>query len=250
MTKLSVVIITKNEEHNIRRCIQSCLALNAEILVLDSHSTDDTVRIAESLGAQVHSIDWIGYGATKNQGANLAQNDWILSLDADEALNEGLQKAIAERVKLGMEVSGYWLKRSLVFGEKILHFGAVRNEFRLRLYNKNDMEWNLKSVHEDLTSKKNTPLVYGELQGCLLHYSYSDLKDMRMRLDKYARLSAQDLKKKSKINLRINRMVNPIVSFIKNYIFRLGLFDGKVGYLFAKEQANYVRNKYRYALKN
>ena len=250
MIKLSIVIITKNEARNIERCIKSCLPLKAEIIVLDSKSADGTVAIAKSLGATVHTVDWQGYGATKNHGAKLAAYDWVLSLDADEAINDGLQKSILERIELEGEVSAYWLKRSLVFLNKPLHFGAVRNETRLRLYNKNELQWNLKSVHEDLVPKKKVNTAYGELQGSLLHYSYTDLADMKSRLDKYAQLSAKELKSKSKLSLSIKRIFNPMISFIKNYIINMGFVDGKLGYVFAREQAHYVRKKYRYALDN
>lgn len=248
MTKLSVVIITKNEAHNIKRCITSCMPLQAEILVLDSQSTDQTVAIAESLGATVHKVDWQGYGATKNQGAAIAQHDWILSLDADEALNEGLQKSIVDAIENPKNVSGYWLRRSLVFLGKTLYYGAVRHETRLRLYNKIHLEWNLKKVHEDIVTKENITATFGELQGSLLHYSYTDLQDMKRRLDRYAQLSAQELKSKSSVNLYLKRILNPLISFIKNYVFNLGFADGKLGYVFAREQARYVKNKYKYAL--
>ncbi len=247
---LSVVIITKNEEHNIERCIRSCLSLNAEILVLDSQSTDQTVSIAEGLGAQVHSIEWRGYGATKNHGAALAQHNWILSLDADEALDENIQKNILEAVQ-ETSVTGYWLRRSFIFNGKQLFYGALKNEKRLRLYQKDHMHWNLNAVHEDLVSKKNAiEPVLGTLQGGILHYSYRDLDDMRKRLNKYAALSAQKLAHKSAIYLKLKKAFAPTFSFLKNYVVRKGFLDGKEGLVFAKEQAQYVRKKYQFALKH
>jgi glycosyltransferase involved in cell wall biosynthesis len=222
--------------------------LKAEILVLDSHSTDGTVRIAQDLGATVHKIDWKGYGATKNEGARLAKNDWILSLDADETVNEALQNALLDEEKFDKELTGFWLRRSLVFLGKTLIFGAVKNEFRLRLYNKNYLKWDLKAVHESLVPKQKGALSYGELQGCLLHYSYRDENDMVERLDKYARLSTDELSSKSRLYLQFKKTFAPTFSFIKNYFFKKGFADGRQGKIFAKAQAAYVKKKYDYAL--
>jgi glycosyltransferase involved in cell wall biosynthesis len=251
MTNLSVVIITKNEAHNIERCITSCLPLDAQIIVLDSHSTDNTEQLAKNLGAQVHKVDWKGYGATKNEGAHLAKNNWILSLDADEALDENLQKNIIQTLKEEKDLAGCWLYRSFIFNDKQLLYGALKNEKRLRLYNKIKMQWNLDSVHEDLEPiDKSIDWPTATLQGSLLHYSYKNIEDMRERLDKYAQLSAEKLHQKSTFYLSLKKIVAPSFSFLKNYFFRLGILDGKEGFIFAKEQANYVRKKYAYAIRN
>lgn len=247
---ISVVIITKNEAHNIGRCIESCLALNTEIIVLDSYSTDSTVSIAENLGAKVVQVDWKGYGPTKNYGAEIASNDWIFSLDADEALDEELQQSVLEFINSNPNRAAYWLSRSLVFFDKILKYGAVRGEKRLRLYHRKQLEWNDKSVHEELVKKKDVPAFFGELEGSLLHYSYTDLADMKIRMDQYALLSAENLKHKPKAILRLKRLLNPVVSFFKNYIINMGFADGNLGFVFAREQAIYVYKKYSYALKN
>ncbi len=249
MAKLSVVIITKNEAHNIERCINSCLPLQAEIIVLDSHSTDNTVQIVKRLGAQVHLIDWNGYGATKNHGAKLATHDWILSLDADEALDENLQKNILETLHSEDNFYGYWLRRALIFNGQQLTHGAVKNEKRLRLFNKKFLQWNLNEVHEDLEKiNENQAVFYGQLEGKILHYSYKNELDMEKRLDKYAKLSAQKLSSKSTVYLKLKKYFAPKFSFIQNYYFKKGYQDGTNGRLFAKAQARYVRKKYSYAL--
>ena len=246
---LSIVIITKNEEHNIERCIKSCLPLQAQIIVLDSQSTDNTVAIAEGLGASVHSVEWQGYGATKNQGAQLAQHEWILSLDADEALDVSLLENIKQVIDTEDGLAGYWMHRSFIFNGQQLFYGALKNERRLRLYDKRKMHWNLNSVHEDLVAKDNSiEWAYGELQGSLLHYSYKNLEDMKNRLDRYAKLSAERLSTKGKMYLVLKKIFAPSFSFLKNYIARKGFLDGRNGLLFAQEQARYVRNKYKYAL--
>ncbi len=244
---ISVVIITKNEEENIARCIKSCQALHAEIVVLDSYSTDNTKKIAEDLGARVIEVDWQGYGTTKNNGALRAKNDWILSLDADEEVSPQLAGSIIDAFKNDHNVIGYWIKRSLILRGKELILGAVRNEQRLRLYNKKHVQWNNNIVHEDLEAiDKNSDYGYGQLNGTLRHYSYKNLQDMRLRLDKYAQLSAQEMHKKNKKVSASKKWFNSTFYFIKNYIFLLGFIDGLAGFQLAFEQAKYVYKKYYY----
>lgn len=250
MTKLSVVIITKNEEENIARCIASCQPLGAEIIVLDSHSTDKTATIAENLGAQVYAVEWKGYGATKNEGAALAKHDWILSLDADEAIDEQLQNSIKEAMLTEKKVAAYWISRCLIFRGQTMRHGAVKNESRLRLYHKNKMQWNLEEVHETLEFRDaNKRAYYGTLEGGIAHNSYRNLEDMHARLDHYARLGAKKIMHKGKLYLALKKLIAPSFSFIKNYVFKKGYADGAQGKLFAQAQARYVYNKYAFALK-
>lgn len=244
---ISIVIITKNEEANIARCIQSCNQLKAEVLVLDSQSTDNTIRIAEQLGARVVQTDWQGYGATKNNGALLANNDWILSLDADEELSPQLAGSIIDSFNKEHDQIGFWIKRSMILRGKELAFGAVRNEWRLRLYNKKHVQWNNNMVHEDLALiDKNLEYGFGQLQGHLRHYSYKNVQDMRARLDKYAQLSANEMHKKNKKVSSLKKWVNSSFYFIKNYILLFGFMDGMAGLQLAFEQAKYVFKKYSY----
>lgn len=246
---LSVVIISKNEAHNIERCIRSCLALKAEIIVWDSASTDATPRLARILGAKVIDGDWQGYGATKNNAAMAASNDWILSLDADEALDNELALTIQQLKYESTPMVGFWLARVFIFQGKKLRFGALRNEKRLRLYNRNYMKWNLNDVHETLVNiDPDLDLKIGSLKGHILHYSYTDHADMKQRLDKYARLGGQQFAGHNITKLRLKKYLSPVFSFAKNYIMLLGFLDGKAGYLFACEHARYIFKKYTYAL--
>lgn len=245
MIKLSIVIITKNEEENIARCLKSCLPLHAEIIVLDSGSSDNTVRIAESFGAQVLKVVWQGYGPTKNVGALKAKHNWILSLDADEALDDSAVQSMNKIFESEPDADAYTIRRFLVIGSKRLHFGALLNEKRLRLYNKNIFHWNHKKVHEDVQLiKSKTTFKVGTIDGSILHYSYKNEKDMRERLNTYAQLIADDRRQNGKTASIWKSMLNPAFSFIKNYFFRGGFLDGYNGFLFAKEQARYVYKKY------
>jgi len=251
MTQVSVVIITKNEAENIGRCIQSCQNLNAEILVLDSQSEDDTVTIATNLGAVVHSIDWLGYGATKNKGADLAKHKWILSLDADEALDEVLQNEITDALSQENKAAAYWLSRTFIFDNKKIKHGAYKNEKRLRLYDKTKMRWNNVAVHESLEAiDKTKNLKTDNVNGTLLHYSYKNEEGMEARLEKYARLSAKKLSAKGSGYLQLKKILSPGFSFVKNYLLKGGCLDGKSGFILAKAQARYIRKKYQYTLDN
>ena len=184
-------------------------------------------------------------------GAAMATNDWILSLDADEVLDETLQKGIPEALINEQGFAGYWLYRVLIFEGKKLFYGAYKNEKRLRLYRKSKMQWNENIVHETLdTIIKNADYPYGELQGSLLHYSYTSKEDMIERLEKYARLSAEKLASKSKFYRWLKLIFSPTITFLKNYIFRLGFLDGRLGFVLAAAQAGYILKKYSYSLQS
>lgn len=238
---LSIVIIAKNEEHIIGQCLASVVDLGLEILVLINQSTDKTEQIAHEYGAKVINIDWQGYGKTKNLGAKMAKNKFILSLDADEVLDAELQKSIQIFLKKEAKATAYFLQRDMVFLNKKLKGGSAVNEKIIRLYNKEEWQWDDRNVHEKLISLHHGK-AEEKLNGCLLHYSYKDREDMRARLLYYSQLWAKD--KKIKFS-EIKKFSNSLFAFIKNYFLKKGFLDGKIGFIFSLEQARYVYNKYK-----
>src|SRR5574343_216918 len=170
MASISAVIITFNEEKNIERCIQSLRKVADEIIVSDSHSTDNTVKICQQLGAKVIVHEFIGYGATKNFANQQATHQWILSIDADEALDENL---IAELQQLKTHLDEnlvYQVQRLNNYCGKWIHHGGWYPDRKVRLFNKQQVKWNLAEVHETLETPKHisTQVLNGKLQ----HYSY------------------------------------------------------------------------------
>lgn len=244
MLPLSIVILTKNEEQNIARCLQPLIDLTDDILIVDNGSTDNTIDIAKSMNATIFQTTWKGYSETKNEGNAKAKYDWILSLDADEVMNEDLKKNIIQLFTTKInENEAYLIKRKLVYKNHILHFGALSNEYRLRLFNKKNASWNSNEVHEDVCFIENITKV--KLKGFVWHYSYKSTHEHISKLDKYANLFAHQKRKQGKKASFIKLFCSPIWGFIKNYIFRLGFLDGKFGFQFAKNEMWYTFRKYQ-----
>jgi glycosyltransferase involved in cell wall biosynthesis len=243
MQALSIIIVVKNEAHNIARCIAPLLQISNDIIVADNGSEDGTQAIAAQAGAKVMTITWKGYSATKNEANSFAANDWILSLDADEVLNEELVKDI-QRIcsnQLSTETV-FAIQRKLVYEGRLLKHGAVGKEFRIRLFNRNNAEWNQQVVHEKLVFAQ-TPKVH-KLKGFAWHYSYKDEADHKQRLQQYALLAAKQMKARGKKRNLFKQSTSPLFGFFKNYICRLGFMDGRAGLKFALNEMNYTYQKY------
>lgn len=237
--KISVVIIAKNEERIIGKCIDACKDIADEILVLENGSTDQTADIVCQKGVRMIEVEWLGYSKTKNKGNEWATYDWILSLDADEIIDTELSRSIGElKNKAVPENRAFSLKRKLIFQGKILHFGSAGNEKHIRLFHKEHFRWNASEVHETL-ERIGTGSGTEQLKGTLLHDSAEDLHIYREKLLYYARL----YRKNHRRNV-LKCIANPLFYFMKNYIFRLGFLDGKAGYTFAGLQMSYIRKKY------
>ena len=245
MVAISIVILTKNEANNIARCLESVNRLSDDILVIDSGSDDATVEIAKSHGAYVHHVKWEGYAATKNKGNQYAKYDWILSLDADEEVDEMMFKEIQSILSKSIEHNTVFkLQRKMVYCGKILRYGSVGNEFRLRLFNKLIGHWNDNLVHEDLQFSELVEVK--TLNGYLFHHSYQSQLEHIERLKKYAQLSANQMSQLGKKANFIKLNLSPLFNFIKNYIFKLGFLDGSLGYQFAINEMRYVKQKYQF----
>lgn len=243
MLPLSIVILTKNEEQNIVRCLQSVKELSDDILVIDSGSIDATIQLAKSNNAKVINTQWLGYSATKNFGNQLAKNKWILSLDADEELNESMRTHIRKIFSSTIsESTAFSLQRKMVYAGKVLHHGSVSNEFRTRLFNKENARWNQTLVHEDIEFLCEVEL--RTLEGFVWHHSFSSKEDHLARLEKYAQLSATQMHHQGKRATFVKRFLSPSFGFVKNFIFKLGFLDGSAGLQFAQHEKWYVKRKY------
>jgi (heptosyl)LPS beta-1,4-glucosyltransferase len=243
MIKLSVVIITFNEERNIKRCLDSVIDIADEIIVIDSFSNDKTQEIAESY-QNIHFIQrkWEGYSASKNYANNLAQNDYIFSIDADEEVSPTLKEAILKEKILGF--SGiYTLNRLTNYCSKWIHHSGWYPDFKIRIFPKNKTQWVGEFVHEELefSEKMNNKM----LEGDLFHYSYYDHQDHRARADKYSLLTAAKMNKKGKKASVLKPYLSAFVRFISMFIFKKGFLDGKAGLKIAQISAlsNVVKYK-------
>jgi len=227
MPILSAVIITKNEATNIARCIQSLNGLVAEIIIVDAFSTDDTVQIAKNLGARVVQKEWDGYSQNKNYGNQLAKNDWIISIDADEALTEGL-KAHIQQLTL-TENTVYSLNRLNNYCGQWIKYCGWHPDWNIRLFNRKVAQWKGDFVHEKLTFPTNTNII--RLEGLLHHYSYRTSAEHWQRIERYTQLSAQQLFQDGKKATFIKLWLAPITRFFKTYFLKKGFLDGKAGWI-------------------
>ena len=237
--KITATIITLNEERNIARAIESLRCCD-EILILDSGSTDRTVELAQKLGARVIEAGWRGYAGQKNWAAEQAKHDWILSLDADEALSEALEAEIWNVKKNGPEYDGYTMPRlARYLGRWILHSGWYPDR-KVRLYHRTKAKWVGDVVHESVHVRGRV----GHLETNILHFTCDSLSEHLRTLDRYTTLAAQDMvERQAKIGLW-RLIVDPPWTFIKTYFFQRGFLDGLEGLIIAYMAAFYTFLKY------
>jgi glycosyltransferase involved in cell wall biosynthesis len=241
MIPLTAVIITKNEEANIRACLEPLLELAAEVLVVDSGSTDATVAIAREMGAKVIETQWKGYSATKNFGNSQAKHDWILSIDADEVVSDELKASLLE---LSPERgTTYALDRLTNYcGTWIRHSGWYP-EWKIRLFHREDQYWTGEFVHEILFLPPEIKV--RRLTGKLYHYSYKNSEDHLARIERYARLSAAKLHAKGKKTTFVKQWLSPGARFFRTFFLKKGFLDGKAGWTISIRNAWLVYRKYQ-----
>lgn len=237
----SVVIITKNEAHIIGKVLGSLSGLSDDIVIVDSGSTDGTVEVCDRSGARVIHHIWKGYGEAKNTGNQAARHDWILSVDADEVLNDELRSSL-QNVDLNDRSAVYRFRRLNFFSGKLMRHGVWSNDFPTRLFNRQVAAWNLDEVHEGLDFNMQVRSV--RLKGSLFHYTAEDPASYRKKMAKYARLNAEKYHRRGKRSGPIKKYLSPLFSFIKFYFFRLGFLDGSQGLQICLIQSRYIHDKY------
>jgi glycosyltransferase involved in cell wall biosynthesis len=230
MQKLSVVIITHNEEYNIARCIESIKDLADEIVVVDSMSTDRTVEICTAYNSRVISHPFEGYGQQKQFGVEQAGNDWILSLDADEVVTEELKLEIRNLLQHeSISHSGYNIPFSLCYMGRILRYSGTGNEFHLRLFDRKRGKFTEVKVHEGV--EVNGPV--GTLKGKVIHYSYRDLVHHLQKINTYTTQAAEGYTAKGRKFSKAWVAFKFPVSFFIFYIIKRGILDGYPGFLWS-----------------
>ena len=228
MIRISSVIITFNEERNLARCLESVKDVADEIIIIDSFSTDGAVAIANRYNARVVQHAFIGYGEQKNFATQQAANDWILSLDADEALSPELSKNLLE-IKKGPAHSAYQIPRMTNYcGKWIRHCGWYPDK-QTRLYDRTKGRWEEKKVHE-YWRFDDDKLEMGLLKGDLLHYSFSTINEHLHKIEKYSDLAARESVANGKSATLFKIFFSPKWHFINEYIIQLGFLDGFYGY--------------------
>ncbi len=235
---LSVVIIAYNEQEQLPRCLKS-LPPHVEIIVLDSHSDDQTKDIAESFGAKVFQRAFTNFAEQKNAALALATRKWILAIDADEELSEELQKALPSLISEEKQKS-YRLDRRLVFMGRKMRFGKTKDR-PLRLFMRGQGEYK-GAIHEEYVPQVGETLFLKNL--ILWHYSYRDLSDYFQRFNRYTSAIAQQHAAKGKNPSFAGHVLRPWLEFVNRYVFRLGFLDGYPGYTYALISSLYAYVKY------
>ncbi len=241
MYKLSAVIITQNEERNIGRCIDSLTGVADEIVVVDSGSCDQTEQICKEKGAIFQHHDWAGFSGQKNYAETLASGDWVLSIDADEALSPALQAEVKELKQLTPQDQAFRLKRLTNFcGSWIRHCGWYPDA-KVRIWPRGKASW-AGSIHETIEFVSAPRIT--TLKGELLHYSYYSIDELAARQPKYYTLGAQEALAKGKRCSAAALVARTAWTFLRDYVIRLGFLDGYAGYVVCKMNAHYTFMKY------
>jgi glycosyltransferase involved in cell wall biosynthesis len=225
MPRISLVVITLNEEKNLDRCLQSVAGVVDEMIVVDSGSTDGTEGIALSHGAKFVHNPWGGYSAQKNFGNHVASHDWILSLDADEALDDQLRRSVMD-FKSSPTADACEMSRMTNYcGSWIRHSGWYP-DIKLRLWDRTKGEWQ-GMIHETISMKEGTETI--KLKGDILHYSFYSVTDHAAQMLRFTEVMAQDNVKLGKKGTYAKIFISPIFKFFQNYFLRLGFLDGYHG---------------------
>lgn len=237
--KISATIITYNEERNLPRAIESLRCCD-EILVVDSGSTDRTVEIALKYGARVLEANWRGYSGQKNFASSQAAHDWILSIDADEALSEDLEGEIWGLKKNGSDYDAYTSPRLAQYlGRWILHSGWYPDR-KIRLFDRRKAEWVGDYVHESVVCKGRV----GKLEGNLLHYTCGSLSEHLKTMDRYTTLAAEEIVARKKPVGYRQLLFDPAWTFFRTYFIQRGFLDGVEGLSIAYMASVYTFVKY------
>lgn len=233
---LSVIIITKNEAHNIGECLDS-VAFADEWIVVDSGSTDDTCAIARAKGAVVvQTQDWPGFGPQKNRALDLATKDWALSIDADERVTPELALEIQAVIGGNGDgdvrdagVDGYRIARLSNFCGRWIRHSGWWPDYVVRLLRRGAGRFTDSLVHESLQVRGNT----GTLQGHFLHYPYDDMEALLAKVNRYSTAGAEMMHAKGRTTGIPGIIGHSVWTFVRIYVMRRGFLDGKEGFILA-----------------
>ena len=250
MPLLSVAIITFNEEQNLARTLAS-VRFADEIIIVDSGSTDRTVEIAESFDVKVFRREWPGFAAQKNFAITQCTGDWILSLDADEELSPELRKQLQFLLPTYPPVDAYFINRRNLFLNRWIKRGGYYPDPKLRLFRRSAANFTLaprfenRPVHETIAFDGEA----SKLDFDLIHHAYPTLESYLEHMDRYSSLGAELLVAQGRVSRTLvafywNILIVPALTFLWNFVFRLGFLDGREGLLLHLYHSNYVSWKY------
>jgi glycosyltransferase involved in cell wall biosynthesis len=225
MVKLSAVMIVKNESANLRRCVESLSCVD-EIIVLDTGSTDDTLQLANELGCRPAKLAvWEGFGKAKQAAVDLATNDWVLSIDADEVLTPELQREIGELARLDFKGFAWRIKRRTWYLGKLIRFCGWQHDKPVRIFDRRKGSFSSKAVHEGV--RPGTGI--RDCRGIMYHYSYPNLPSHVAKMRFYGELGAREMWDKGRHGDPGTAVLRAVGKFIRMYFLQLGFLDGWQG---------------------
>jgi glycosyltransferase involved in cell wall biosynthesis len=226
--KISAAIITLDEERNLGRCLESLRGVADEVVVVDSGSTDGTERIARAAGAVFVLQPWLGYGPQKNFAVERTTHDWVLSLDADEALSDELRASLLRLGEGGPRADAYAMNRLNFYCGRFLRHSGWYPDRKVRLWRKGAARWTDAAVHEVAEVVPGARVE--RLPGDLLHYTIVDRAQHLRTIERYTTLSAERLLREGKGGHAWKRFVAPAAAFVRRYVLSAGFLDGRAGW--------------------
>jgi len=240
---LSLVVITLNEERNLRRCLASVAGLASQILVLDSGSEDRTREIAEAAGAQFHTQPFLGYGRQKQKALELATGEWVLSLDADEWLDAAARKALQQLLEHppSGDVTGCRLELRSFYLGRWNRLSPWSRERKLRLVRRGCAYWKADDVHEALRLRSGRKL---RLDGAILHHPYRDISHQIATINRYTELLARRAEEHSMPRVWLGMSLEPVLVFLQHYLLYGKVLRGSNGLIESVLRAFYFFLRY------
>lgn len=225
---LSVIIITKNEAHNIERCLQSVQWAD-EIIVYDSGSTDNTLAIAKRYTDKVFQAEWSGYGIQKQRALSQAHGDWVLNLDADESVTSTLQADIL-KVMTDDTADAWRIPIRMNFYNKVMRYSSSPKR-HIRLFKRQGASYSTDIVHEKVILPKTTRIK--QMDEPIMHHSFIDLSHALYKMNRYSSYTAKIRLKRHARPSFLGIFLAAYWMFFRTYILQRGFLDGKEGFLLA-----------------
>ncbi len=235
MKKLSVTVITWNEEERLRPCLES-VSWADEIIVVDAESTDKTVQVAREFTDRIWVRPWPGFAVQKNFALEQAAGEWVLSLDADEQVTPELRCLIEAALASGAAADGYAIPRKNIFWGAWIRHGRLYPDYQLRLFKRGGGRFVERAVHESVEVQGTVR----RLQSPLLHQSYRNLEEFLGRSNRYSTLAAEEWIRQGRRVRLADLLLRPLGRFLSMYVLHAGFLDGWRGFLLAGLYAHYV----------
>ena len=242
MKKLSVTVITFNEQKHIDRCLRSVRRVADEIVVVDSLSTDKTKEICLAHSVVFIEQPFLGYVEQKNFALSKASFEHVLSLDADEALSDELIASLQKEKEIGFPADGYTMNRFNFYCGKWIRHGTYYPDRKLRLLDLQKGKWGGQNPHDKIIMVEHATIKH--LKGDLLHYTYQTIEQHARQMERFSTIAAKALYDKGKKPSYFQMFINPAWAFIKGYVIKLGFLDGVEGFRIARYTARQAYLKY------